>query len=124
MMRDIVFSVILISVTFVAQGQKKTMIDGDKLHLGDSLGGKIIFVTSIERGDNHRDAIWITYQKRPGVDPWTKDENFTTYWTVNGVSILGVFEEIYLIHFKVSEGDWTKMREHYTDFESYVREIN
>jgi hypothetical protein len=109
---------------FVTHGQKKTKIDGDKLHLGDSLGGKIIFVTSIERGDKHADAKWITYQKRPGIDPWIKDENFTTYWADNGIRILGIFEEIYLIHFKVSEADWTKMRELYADFESYVRKIN
>jgi hypothetical protein len=116
-------------VTFVSYGQKKMTVDGDKLHLRDSLGGKIILVSSIERGQKNRDALWITYHRRPGLDPWTKDskdwdENFTKYWSANRVTILGAFTDWDLIHFKIPQQDWIKMKELYPDMVQYVKRIN
>ena len=142
MTRTIVFSVILIVVTFGANGQKKVIIDGDKLNLRDSLGGKIILLSSIERGNLNREAQWITYDKRPGVDPWGRDSkgNFILYWSEQGVNILGIFvtydncmcaktksgdsPDMYLLHFKISKYDWIKMKELYPDMVRYVRKIN
>lgn len=142
MTRAIFFSVTLIIVTFAANGQRKVIIDGDKLNLRDSLGGKVILLTSIERGNLNREALWITYDKRPGVDPWGRDSetNFIVYWKDHEVSILGIFvtydncrcaktksassPDMYLLHFKISEHDWIKMKELYPDMVSYIRNIH
>jgi hypothetical protein len=135
-------SVVFILVTLISYGQKKIVIDGDKLHLRDSLGGKIILLSSIERGEQNPNAVWVTYDKRPGVDPWGKDsdESFTKYWKKNGIDILGVSStydnclcfktktasspDMYLLHFKISINDWTKMKEHYPDMVQYVKHID
>jgi hypothetical protein len=145
MTRTIIFSVSFILVTIVVHGQKEVIIDGDKLNLRDSLGGKVILLTSIERGTQNQDALWITYNRRPGVDPWIKDigrldANFIKYWTENGLRILGALvtydncmcfktktmssPDMYLIHFKLSVSDWTKMKRHYPDMLPDVRRIH
>jgi len=132
-------------LTFVAHGQKNVIIDGDKLNLRDSLDGKVILLSSIERGSIHRDALWVTYNRRPGVDPWNKelrelDKNFVKYWTENGVEILGVLityddcmcfktkagnsPDMYLIHFKLSVSDLTKMKKVYPYFTHDIRTID
>ena len=69
MQKKLIFLVVLIVITFISYGQKKIVINGDKLHLRDSLEGKIILLSSIERGDQNPNALWISYDKRPGVDP-------------------------------------------------------
>ena len=145
MTRTIIFSVTLILWTSIAHGQKNVIIDGDKLNLRDSLEGKVILLSSIERGSQNRDALWITYNRRPGVDPWNKDlkelaKNFSKYWNENEVSILGVLityddcmciktktmssPDMYLIHFKVSISDWNKMKELYPDMRPDIRGID
>jgi hypothetical protein len=129
-------------VTLNSYGQKKVIIDGDKLHLRDSLEGKITLLSSIERGDQNTDALWITYDKRPGVDPWGKDsdKNFIKYWNENAISILGMLitydnclcyktktgssPDMYLIHFKIPRDDWNKMKELYPDMLADIRKIN
>jgi hypothetical protein len=145
MTRTNIYSVILLLGTIAAHGQKRLIIDGDKINLRDSLEGKVILLSSIERGNENRDALWITYNRKPGVDPWTRDlkvldENFIKYWKENGVSILGAFitydncmcfktktmssPDMYLIHFKLLINDWTKMKELYPDMISDIRRID
>ncbi|MGC3946412.1 MAG: hypothetical protein QM762_18140 [Chryseolinea sp.] len=145
MTRSIVFSVTLILSTITVLGQTQVIIDGDKLNLRDSLQGKVVLLSSIERGSLNQDALWITYNRKPGVDPWGKDiemlvENFTNYWTESGVRILGALvtydncmcfktktmgsTDMYLIHFKLSVGDWEKMKLHYPDMLPDVRRID
>ena len=137
-----IFRVALIVITFISYGQKKLVIDGDKLHLRDSLEGKIILLSSIERGDQNPDALWITYDKRPGVDPWGKDseENFVKFWSENAIDILGMLitydnclcfktktassPDMHLIHFKIASNDWIKMKELYPDMVHYIKKIN
>jgi hypothetical protein len=139
MKKKIIFSVVLILMTLISYGQKKVVIDGDRLHLRDSLDGKIIVLSSIERGDQNPDALWITYDKRPGVDPWGKDsdQDFIKYWSENAIDILGMLitydncqcfktkttssPDMYLIHFKISTNDWTKMKALYPEMVHYIR---
>jgi len=145
MTRAIIFSVTFILWAFVALGQKNIIIDGDKLTLRDSLEGRVTLLSSIERGNQNRDALWITYNRKPGVDPWNKDlkeldKNFAKYWTENGVEILGVLvtyddcmciktktvssPDMHLIHFKLSANDWTKMKELYPGLQPDIRRIS
>jgi hypothetical protein len=144
MARPIIFSLLFILVTFVANGQNKVIIDGDKLHLRDSLEGKVILLTSIERGSQNQDALWITYNRKPNANPWIKDlkeldKNFVKYWNENGVSIFGALityddclcskmktmssPDMYLIHFKISTNDWTKMKELYPEIQHDSRRM-
>lgn len=127
---------VLILIGLTVYGQEYVVIDGDKLHLRDSLGGKIILLTSIERGSQNQGALWITYNRRPGVDPWINDlkdldKNFIKYWNENRVKLLGALityddcmcfktktansPDMYLIHFKIMSNDWTRMKELYPD---------
>jgi hypothetical protein len=140
MKKRIIFPVVLTLMTLISYGQRKVVIDGDVLHLRDSLGGKIL-LSSIERGDQNPDALWITYDKRPGVDPWGKDSDkyFINYWNEKAISILGMLitydnclcyktktassPDMYLIHFKITSDDWNEMKELYPDMLSYIRKI-
>jgi hypothetical protein len=55
----------------------------------------------IERGGKNSDAIWITYNRRPGVDPWIKEavdretrsseDAFIKYWKERDIRILGAY---------------------------------
>jgi len=133
---------ILMLGTFVSRGQKTVVIDGDKILLRDTLDGTAILLTSIERGSQNQDALWITYDRRPSVDPWNGaleylDKNFITYWLDHKINILGVFityddcmcfktkttssPDMYLIHFKIHSNDWTKMKESYPSMTRYIK---
>jgi hypothetical protein len=142
MIRMFVFSIILMLGPFVFHGQKTLVIDGDKITLRDSLETNEILLTSVERGSQNQDAQWITYDRRPGRDPWNSvleylDENFTNYWLGHKIKILGVFvtyddcmcfktktgnsPDMFLIHFKIQSGDWEKMKELYPGMIPYSK---
>ena len=139
----------LTAASFVSNGQAQITIDGDRINLRDSLDGKIVLLSSIERGSQNRDALWITYDRRPGVDPWSKEavdrdskyaeETFIKYWTDRGVRILGAITtyddcrcaknkstdspDMYLVHFKIFSDDWSKLKEIYPEIENYVKKV-
>lgn len=145
MIRTFVLSMILMLGAFVTRGQKTVIIDGDKITLRDSLEGRAVLLTSIERGSQNQDAVWITYNRRPYVDPWNKaleyfDENFTNYWRDHKIDILGVFvtyddcmcfktkttssPDMFLVHFKIQGSDWTKMKELYPGMIPYSKQLD
>lgn len=135
------------AIRLVCLGQNQTVIDGDRIFLRDSLDGKPVFLSYIERGEENKDAIWITYDRRPGVDPWIKGaanketrysaDTLIRYWKERGVRILGAITtyddcgcikqkrgdspDMFLIHFKIFPGDWNKIKEIYPDIEDYIR---
>jgi hypothetical protein len=137
-------------VTFLCYGQNKIVVDGDELYLKDAPNEKVVFLDSIHRGSQNPGAIWITYDRRPGVDPWIRqmkdkskrysEETFVNFWKEQGITIFGAFTtyddcqcaktkatsspDMYLIHFKISPDDWIKMRESYPDMGDYVKEGN
>lgn len=86
-------------VTFLCHGQNKIVVDGDAIYLTNSLPEKVVFLDSIHRGSQNRHAIWITYDRRPGVDPWIQEmkdkskkyseETFVNYWKEKGITIFG-----------------------------------
>lgn len=139
----------LLAITTIAKAQSQIVVDGDVVHLTDSLNAKISLLKYIERGDQNKEAIWITYDRRPGVDPWIRnakdkskkftDENFIEYWEDKNVKILGAITtyddcrcsknrtadspDMYLIHFKVYQRDWDNMRDFYPEIESHLTEV-
>lgn len=82
-----VFLVLSIMTSF-AYGQKKINMDGDEILLEELIDGDLV-LSAIKRGDQNNDAVWIRYDRRPGVDPWIRDpvegldrysdENFIQY---------------------------------------------
>lgn len=144
------FTAFLFTATgLVCNGQNHTVIDGDKILLRDSLDGQVVLLSYIERGEKNKDAIWITYDRRPGVDPWIKEatnketryseDTFIRYWKERDIRILGAITtyddchcykhkrmdspDMFLIHFKISQDDWSKLKEIYPDIEYYIREV-
>jgi hypothetical protein len=140
----------LFLISFISgYSQSHVVIDGDKLLLRDSLNGKMILLSSIERSAQNSTALWITYDRRPGVDPWIStaqdkatrfsETQFVNYWKENGVRILGAFTtyddcqcakyksgdspDMYLIHFKLFPDDWEKLKEVYPLIEEYVKKV-
>ena len=130
-------TVFLTILTVACSAQTPIVIDGDTIHLRDSLDGKVVLLSYIKRGEQNKEAIWMTYDRRPGVDPWivkpldkeTKysEDNFVKYWLERDIRILGVITtyddcrcfkhkmtsspDMYLIHFKILPEDWNKMKE-------------
>jgi hypothetical protein len=145
MTRSILFSFALFLMTFNTKGQNMVIVDGDELHLRDSLEGEITLLSSIKRGKQNQDALWITYDRRPGVDPWIEnrenpDQNFIKYWGEKGLKIFGILTtydnclcfktkamsspDMFLLHFKIRGDDWAKMQELYPGMVPYIRKIN
>jgi hypothetical protein len=134
------------AISLVINAQTTLIMDSDKIHLRDSLNGKVVFLSYIERGEQNKEAIWITYNRRPLVDPWiaeAKDKEtrysedvFIKYWKVRNIRILGALTtdddcgcyktrttgspDMYLIHFKIFLEDWFKMQEIYPGMETYL----
>jgi hypothetical protein len=149
MTNNIGLTIFCFSIALVSYGQKVVVIDGDKLVLSDSLKNQPVSLAYIERGLQNRDATWITYDRRPGVDPWIveatdrsnryAEDNFMNYLKARGINILGAITtfdnckcakcktsscpDMYLIHFKLSLDDWIKMKEFYPDIEDYLRTV-
>ena len=142
--------IFLVTTTGAAiYGQTQVAIDGDKINLRDSLDGNIVMLSHIERGAQNADAIWITYDRRPAVDPWIQeagrndtrysDETFVRYWNERGIRILGAITtyddcqcakhrtmgspDMYLIHFKIFPANWIRLKEIYPDIETYVKKV-
>lgn len=126
------------------------MGDGDKLVLRDTLDGKKVFLAYIERGIQNQEAIWISYDRRPGVDPWIREasdrsnryseDNFINYFKGKGINILGAITtydnceragkckaswcpDMYLIHFKIFLDDWIKLKEFYPEIENHLKTL-
>lgn len=150
MKQKISTTIILAAVAFICYGQNPVVVDGDKIYLKDSLGGEVMLLTYIERGGQNLDAMWITYDRRPLVDPWlleavdqsTKysEDNFLKYWREKDVRILGALTtyddcrcfktktasspDMYLIHFKIFAEDWNKLKKLYPEIEHHIRKVN
>lgn len=148
-MKHILTIFFLTSASLLSNGQAQVTIDGDKINLRDSLDGDIILLSYIERSGQNRDAIWITYDRRPLVDPWiteavdrvTKysEETFINYWNERGVKILGAITtyddcgcfkskasfspDMYLIHFKIFLDDWDGLKAIYPKVVHYVKKV-
>lgn len=142
MIKMFVLSLVFMLGAYVSRGQKTVIIDGDKITLRDSIGGQVTFLTSIERGSQNQEVQWITYDRRPGIDPWARsledlDENFANYWLDHNVNLLGVFvtyddcrcsktrttgsPDMFLIHFKILRSDWAKMKGLYPGMIPYCK---
>jgi len=146
----IAITTILAMIVFVSFGQKTVVIDGDKVVLSDTLGGREVSVSYIERGLKNQEAIWICYDRRPGVDPWIletedrnnrfSDETFINYFKEKGINILGAITtydncncagkcramhcpDMYLIHFKISKSDWAKVKDLYPEMGTYLKDV-
>jgi hypothetical protein len=137
------------TLCLACHGQIQTIIDGDKIHLRDSLNGKVVLLSYIEKGEQNREALWITYDRRPGVDPWIREavdretkyseDNFIKYWKERDIRILGAITtyddcqcgkhktmsspDMFLIHFKIFSDDWGKLKEIYPEIQGYIREV-
>ena len=148
MIRKVCAAIFFSTATFLCYGQNKIVIDGDELYLKDAPNENVVFLDSIHRGSQNPNAIWITYDRRPGVDPWIRqmkdkskrysEETFVSFWKEQGITIFGAFTtyddcqcfktkessapDMYLIHFKISEEDWAKMRKIYPGMDAYTRE--
>jgi hypothetical protein len=146
MYKRILFSILLVTVTATIYGQKKFFIDGDEIVLRDSLDGKVTLLTSITRGQKNAEALWIRYDRRPGVDPWIRepiagqdkysDENFILYLREKDIPILGSVTtydnclcgkhktmsspDMYLIFFKIDKRQWERFKEFYPEIGNYA----
>jgi hypothetical protein len=144
-----VLAIFLTAFCLGCHGQIQTIIDGDTIHLRDSLDGKVVLLSYIERGKQNREAIWITYDRRPGVDPWIleakdrekrySEDNFIKYLKEKDVKVLGAITtyddcqcmkhrmmsspDMFLIHFKIFLDDWRRFKEVYPEIEEYSREV-
>lgn len=148
-MKRILTIFLFTTISFPGNGQTQAIRDGDKIHLRDSLDGKVVLLSYIERGEQNMDAIWITYDRRPGVDPWTKkavdrdaaysEDIFIKYWKERDIRILGAIithddcrcakhrrwdsPDMLLIHFKIPSEDWDKLKDIYPEMENYLRKV-
>jgi hypothetical protein len=143
-------TILFFTIALISYGQRVIVIDGDKLVLRDTLDGRRVFLTFIERGIQNQDAIWISYDRRPGVDPWILDptdrsnryseDNFINYFKTKGVDILGAITtdddckcagkckaswcpDMYLIHFKITLDNWIKLKEFYPEIENHLKKV-
>lgn len=149
MYQRILLSILLVTVTATTYGQKKMFVDGDEIILRDSLDGKVTLLTSITRGQKNPDALWIRYDRRPGVDPWIRepiegqdkysDENFILYLREKDIHIFGSITtydnclcgkhktmsspDMYLIFFKIDKRQWEKFKEFYPEIGYYAQVI-
>ena len=150
-MKPVIAITILSAMSILmAFGQQIVVIDGDTLALRDTLDGKQVLLSYIERGIQNTDAIWITYNRRPGVDPWIRkttnqrdrysEENFIDFFRTKGIKILGALTtydncncagkckaigcpDMYLIHFKISPTDWSKLKTFYPEIETSLKSV-
>ena len=148
MTSKILLTVLFLTIALISYGQRAVVIDGDRLVLTDTLPGKKVFLEYVERGKQNQHAIWISYDRRPGVDPWIREatdrsnryseDNFINYFKAKGINILGAITtddncecdgkckaswcpDMYLIHFKISPEDWNKLKEVFP--ENYLKTV-
>jgi hypothetical protein len=113
------------------------------VYLRDSLNGQFVLLDSIEKRGINENTFWVQYDRRPGVDPWTKgyrgddkfsDKHFLDFFKENKVFILGAVTtydnclcsknktmdspDMYLINFKISRKEWEKLIEFYPNIKS------
>ena len=137
-------------IILISHGQSAVVIDGDTLVLRDTLRGKEVVLAYIQRGIQNQDAIWVSYDRRPGVDPWIREapdrswqyseDNFINYLRVKGINILGAITtydncqcagkcralscpDMYLLHFKIFPEDWIKLKEFYPEVENHLKTV-
>jgi hypothetical protein len=136
-------------VTTTTHGQKIIFVDGDEVVLRDSLDGKVTLLTSITRGLKNTEALWIRYDRRPGIDPWIRDpiegqdkysdENFIMYLRKKDIHVFGSITtydnclcgkykaadspDMYLIFFKIDKRQWERFKEFYPEIDYYAQVI-
>lgn len=121
---------ILYSIIFLYLGQTDKIIDSDTIFFKPK-NGLFTYFDHLERGSQNRNAIWVMYDRRPGIDPWfdghssNSEFDFIEYFKEREILIYGAFTtyddcnctkhrtmsspDMYLLFFKIMKVDLDRL---------------